>query len=239
MPFCMVLRKGVFIFPVCCFAVKRKESENMKQINTKRMVESGLMTALAVLLSMMKIFQLPYGGAVTALSMLPMLLLAYRYGVAWGAVSCFAYSLVQLLQGLAESSLKGLTMEAFAGCVFFDYILAFTVLCLGGVFKGKMKNEAASIACGTVVSCICRYLCHIVSGYLFWGDYAQWFFAESGVPFGAEMLGLFSGKALALIYSIIYNGTFMIPEAVITTAVSGPVINIITRIVPTDEAQCA
>ncbi|MBR5485243.1 MAG: energy-coupled thiamine transporter ThiT [Oscillospiraceae bacterium] len=211
----------------------------MKQINTKRMVESGLMMALAVLLSMMKIFQLPYGGSVTALSMLPMLLLAYRYGMAWGAASCFAYSLAQLLQGLAEGSLKGLTMQAFAGCMFFDYILAFTVLCLGGVFKGKMRSEGASIACGTALACICRYLCHIISGYLFFGDYAEWFFTESGFPLGNEVLGLFSGKALALIYSIIYNGTFMIPETVITTAAAIPVINMIMRVAPKDETQCA
>ena len=187
----------------------------------------------------MKIFQLPYGGSVTALSMLPMLLLAYRYGMVWGAASCFAYSLAQLLQGLAEGSLKGLTMQAFAGCMFFDYILAFTVLCLGGVFKGKMKNEGASIACGTALACICRYLCHIISGYLFFGDYAEWFFTESGFPLGNEVLGLFGGKALALIYSIIYNGTFMIPETIITTVAAIPVINMIMRVAPKDETQCA
>ena len=50
-------------------------------MNTRRLVESGLMIALATILSMMKVYQLPWGGSVTLCSMLPMILLSYRYGV--------------------------------------------------------------------------------------------------------------------------------------------------------------
>ena len=42
-------------------------------LKTRRIVESGLMIALSVILSMLKIFQLPWGGSVTLCSMLPMI----------------------------------------------------------------------------------------------------------------------------------------------------------------------
>lgn len=190
----------------------------MKKNDTKRLMESGLMIALAVILSMLKLFQLPYGGAVTVVSMLPMLLLSYRYGMRWGSLACLAYSLVQLLQGIGEGSLKGLSLGAFLGSAVLDYLLAFTVLCLGGALKGKMKSDAAAFGMGTVLACLARYVCHILSGFLFFGDYAEWFFLEAGFPGGEGIVSLFTGKMLALLYSVIYNATFMIPELIITTA---------------------
>lgn len=183
-------------------------------------MESGLMIALAAILSMLKLFQLPYGGSVTVMSMLPMILISYRYGIKWGSLVCFAYSLVQLFQGMAEGSLKGLTLGAFFGCMLLDYLLAFTALCLGGAFKGKIKSDGIAIGAGTLLACLVRYLCHICSGYLFFGDYAEWFFLEAGFPGGEAVFSMFSGKMLALVYSVIYNATFMIPEMIITTAVA-------------------
>ena len=62
-----------------------------------------------------------------------------------------------------------------------------------------------------------RYICHIVSGCIFFGSYAEWFFAQESVSYGAQILQNYSGMTLVLIYSTIYNGTFMIPEIIMTT----------------------
>jgi thiamine transporter len=56
-----------------------------------------------------------------------------------------------------------------------------------------------------------------VSGYLFFGTWAEWFFTQEGFyAIGNVILNAFSGQLLAIVYSIFYNGLYMIPELVIT-----------------------
>ena len=72
-----------------------------------------------------------------------------------------------------------------------------------------------------------RYIAHIVSGYIFFGAWAEWFFTQEGFySIGQTILGAFSGKALSLIYSVFYNGLYMIPEIIITAVVAVPVSRI-------------
>jgi thiamine transporter len=66
-----------------------------------------------------------------------------------------------------------------------------------------------------------RYVAHVVSGAIFFGTWAEWFFTQDGFPaWGQAILNTFSGDALATVYSIIYNGTYMIPEIIITAVVA-------------------
>jgi thiamine transporter len=115
---------------------------------------------------------------------------------------------------------------AFA-IIIIDYIVAYTVLGLGGIFRNKVKNKVAAIVLGVVFALALRYVCHIVSGYIFYGAWAEWFFSQEGFyAIGEKILSVFSGKALALIYSIFYNGLYMIPEIIITAIVATGVSNI-------------
>ena len=98
-----------------------------------------------------------------------------------------------------------------------DYILAYMMLGFGGVFKNKIKNQSLSIALGTFVSMLLTYIMHIVSGYIFYGAWAEWFFTQDGFySFGKTIVESFSGNLLSLIYSVIYNGLYMVPEIIIT-----------------------
>jgi len=100
---------------------------------------------------------------------------------------------------------------------FLDYILAYSVLGLGGIFKNKIKNSTVSITLGTVFALSLRYLVHIISGAVFFGSWAEWFFTQEGFyAIGAKIMETFSGSALAWVYSFFYNGTYMIPEIIIT-----------------------
>ena len=69
-----------------------------------RLTESAIMLAFAAVLSEIKIIHMPYGGSVTAFSMLPLILIAYRYGVKWGLVTSATYGLIQLLLGMDNLS---------------------------------------------------------------------------------------------------------------------------------------
>ncbi len=196
-------------------------------MKTKKMVTCAMMMAIAAVLSMLKPFALPFGGGITLASMMPICLIAYIYDTKTGLLSAFVYSIIQMLldpQVISAAFLPGeeqmVLGKAILMCLL-DYILAFTVLGLGGIFKGRLKNDFSAVTLGTLLVTSLRYLCHIVSGYILWGSYAEWFFSQEGFyKIGQEILTTFSGQGLALIYSLFYNGLYMIPEIIITTAVT-------------------
>ena len=73
----------------------------MKTNNKKNalvMCECAIMIALAAVLSFVKILELPYGGSVTAFSIVPIVIISYRHGVKWGLLSGFVFSIIQLIQ---------------------------------------------------------------------------------------------------------------------------------------------
>ncbi len=193
----------------------------MSKMNRKvqRMTVSGIMLALATVLSFVTVYRLPYGGGITLLSMLPLVMLGYMYGKSWGLLCGFAYGIIQAILGAAMSSaFAGQKLLSVAGILLLDYIVAFSVLGLAGMFKGFVKNHTVAFAAGTFVATLLRYAAHIASGAIFFGSYAEWFFTqETTAAFGPEMLEKYSGTALFVVYSLIYNGTYMVPEIILTT----------------------
>lgn len=200
----------------------------MEKQNTRLLAESGLMIALASILSLIKIFALPYGGSVTLCSMLPILLIAYRNGTRWGLLTGFAYGIIQLILDIPTGIFKGVGLGYVVGVVIFDYLLAFTVLGFSGMFKNKIKNTQLSVLCGAIVVMLARYLCHVLSGYIFFSEYAEWFFGQDGFTFGQTILERYNGNTLFVIYTLFYNATFMVPEIIITSIVSVLAVSLFT-----------
>lgn len=177
----------------------------MKKQNIVRLTETAVFIALAVALSMVKIFKLPLGGSVTLVSMLPICILSFRYGVKWGFFSSFIYSLFQLMLGITMDGVLGwgLTPVMLVGCILFDYIIAFTVLGISGIFK---KKGEAGIYAGITVAFLLRLVSHVISGYFIFAFLDQW-----------EIFGSTFENA-PFLYSVCYNATFIIPEIIITIA---------------------
>lgn len=205
---------------------------------TRRLVESALLIAIAAVLEIIsKIvgLELPFGGTITLASMFPIVLIAYRHGVGWGFLSGFTYALIQMLLGaktVAAMFLPGedqmVLWQALCVCLL-DYIIAYTVLGLGGIFRNKFKKPVVGLILGVLVALTVRYLVHIVSGAIFYGAWAEWFFTQDGFySIGSKILDKFSDnpKGLAIVYSIFYNGLYMIPEIIITTVVAAILGNI-------------
>ncbi len=168
----------------------------MKNQTTLKLCEGAAMIALAFGLSFIAIIKMPFGGSVTACSMLPIALFAYRRGWRWGLGCGFVFSVLQLLQGM--SSLQYATSAgALIAILLLDYIVPFSVLGLAGIFRGKIKGQAAALVCGTTMVCLIRYICHVISGCTVW--------AGVSVPTGD-----------GLVYSLVYNAAYMVPEAFIT-----------------------
>ena len=206
------------------------------KIRTEAITISAIMIAFSVSISaicaVMPFLNLPFGGGFTIASMLPIIIVAYMYGTKWGILTAFVYSVLQMLLGFNTVSaffLPGdsqmIWWRAILVCLI-DYVLAYTVLGFGGIFRKNLDTKKA-LCLGSIVAISLRYIAHIVSGAVFFGAWAEWFFTQEGFPaWGQTILYTFSGDALAIIYSIIYNGTYMIPEIIITAIISLLVVRI-------------
>ena len=170
--------------------------ENLtKKQKTRRLAESAIMLALSTILAEFAVFKLPFGGSVTLFSQLPMVIVSYRYGIKWGSFTGLIMAVIQMLFGLENFTwVSGIA--AYIILIFADYIVAFGVLGLGGMFKNKIKNQAIALTSGSIVVSLIRYLCHFISGVTIWSSYAE----------GASVVE----------YSLTYNGSYMVPELIIT-----------------------
>ena len=159
------------------------------------MVECAVLVALASVLSVFKLVDLPFGGSVTLASALPIIIASYRHGCAWGLLSGFTYAVVEQVAGLKNLSyVTG--WQSVVAVILLDYILAFTLIGLGGLLRGRLGRQSVEIALGAGAVSVLRYLCHVVAGATVWR-------------------GLSIPDAGAIIYSLGYNASYMLPETIV------------------------
>ena len=130
------------------------------------------MIAFATVLSEVKVMDMPMGGSITAFSMLPVAIIAYRYGMKWGFFTGFVSGLFQMLLGMKNLQ-YGTSFWAVVCIILFDYLVAFGVLGFGGLFRGKIKNQGLALAAGSAVACVLRFCCHFITGLFIWGEYGR------------------------------------------------------------------
>ena len=170
-------------------------SQNVSVSKTKRLMESAIMVSIATVLSLIRLLDLPYGGSVTIGCMLPVMIIAYRHGFRWGLVTGFVFGLLQQLLGLKTLSYVT-TWQSIIAVILLDYLIAFMMTGFAGLFQ-RVRSQPVALTIGAVVACILRFICHVISGATVW--------AGLSIPSNA-----------ALIYSVGYNATYMIPETVVT-----------------------
>ena len=162
----------------------------MQNTKTLKLVEGAIMVALAVVLSFIKFKFLPFGGSITLVSMMPIMIYSIRHGVAWGMLASLIYALIQMFLDLGEVIGWGLNVTMLIGCLLFDYIIAFSVLGLAGI----------------IVAIVLRYISHVISGFVI--------FKSAGLIWeGLEINN-------SLLYSLAYNATYLLPEMVFSVIVA-------------------
>ena len=170
----------------------------MKQSKTYRLVVTAMLIAIATVLNQFAVVQLPFGGGVTIFSQVPIITIGYLFGPLWGLFGGFIFSVFQVLFGLSNFAyVKGIV--SYLVLIFFDYLIPYTILGIGAIFKGKFKKESVELTLGTLLVCALRFLCHFISGATIWGDYTN------GNSVGA-----------VLAYSATYNGGYMLAETIVT-----------------------
>ncbi len=157
---------------------------NKSRFTLRALTEGAVFVALAQIISYLKLFELPQGGSITV-AMLPIFLYCARWGFGPGMLASFVYSLLQLFLDGAYAW----GWQSMLG----DYIVAFTVLGLAGLFHGQQYGFFV----GIVVGSLARFLVHYVVGATVWAEYMPETF------FGLTMHSPW-------FYSMLYNGSYML-----------------------------
>ncbi len=199
---------------------------------TKRITESAMLLAMAIVLELISKTFIPeqtFGGQITIVSMLPVVLISYRHGMKWGFVASFTYSLLEMALGaktVSSAFLPGffgdgaMIVNAVIMCLL-DYVIAYTVLALGGIFRNRIQKPGVSLMAGSLVAQGARYVTHILSGYILFSSWAEYYFTQEGFPaWGAQLVESLSPAGLGWVYSVVYNGMYMFPEMVFTAIVA-------------------
>ena len=185
---------------------------NTRRQKIRRLCECSMMIALATVLSMIKIYEAPWGGSVTLFSMVPILICGYVYGAKTGFATAFVYSVIQLLFGIGTVAYVPDPLGIVL-CILLDYTFAFTVLGIAGLFRklhltaSEEKNRYINLTLGSLSALILRFALHILSGAVVW--YAI-------TKEGAWNDAVF--KYSKWVYSVVYNSAFMVPEIILTVA---------------------
>ena len=164
-----------------------------KRSFVRALVEGAMLVAVAQVLSMIKLWEMPWGGSVV-LAMVPIILYAVRWGLREGLIAAFVFGVLQFMfdGGFA------IGWQSILG----DYLVAFTALGLAGLVSGKKGG----ILTGTLIGGFARFLVHYVVGATVWAEYMPEEF------FGMTMHSPW-------FYSLLYNLAYMLPNIVITLVV--------------------
>ena len=183
-----------------------KQSTQANRENIVKISTGGVCLALAFVLSQLKLFEMPMGGSVTPASTLPIIVYGVAFGPVWGFILAFIFSLLQLIGGWLVTPFQ----------VILDYTIGYTALGFAGFAALKSENRLKihgalnrfrgtsiiKILLFSVVAYVVRWLGSVASGVIFYAEYA----AEAGYD-------------SALVYSMVYNGSFLLADLAILAVV--------------------
>ena len=174
----------VLIAAAVFFLLVALRDKSGRKLGTREITFCASAIALAAITSLIRITTLPFGGSITLCSMLVLSFVGYVLGPGIGVTAGAAFGILYLILE---------TYIYHPAQVLLDYVLAFAALGLSGFFADK-KNGLLK---GYVVGVTGRYICHVISGYIFFAEFAP----EGMHPF---------------IYTLLYNLTYILPEMVVT-----------------------
>jgi len=169
-------------------------------MRTKELSDIAILISVAVVLEVLftglgaffPILQLPYGGRIS-LSLLPLFIITYRYGMAKGVLGGVVYALFNLLLDAQLWHWASL---------FLDYLVAFGVIGLGYVGITLFGKNKKGFAAMVVIGSFLRFVSHWLSGWVLFAEY---------------MPENFTNPQL---YSLVYNGYYILPNTILIILVS-------------------
>lgn len=163
------------------------KSSSKSKLTAKQLAFCAAALVLGFITSYIQILPMPFGGSITAFSMLFIVLIGYWYGPQTGILLGLVYGIMQFLQ-------QPYILSFFQVCC--DYLLAFAALGISGFFR----NSKHGLIKGYLAAILLRGAFHSLGGYLYWMDYMPENFPQS----------------LAVLYPLVYNYSYILAEGVIT-----------------------
>ncbi|HHU92774.1 MAG TPA: energy-coupled thiamine transporter ThiT [Halanaerobiaceae bacterium] len=171
----------------------------MQNKRLRLMTEMGVAVALAAVLDFLTLFRMPQGGSVN-LEMLPILIVALRWGGLAGMATGLVYGLLQL-------ALNPYVVHPLQ--ILLDYPLAYMLVGIAGFFSVRASDEVdrlyLRILPGVLLAGFGRFLAHLLTGVIFFSEYA---------PEGQNVW----------LYSTIYNGSYILPSILISYLIITPIL---------------
>ena len=190
---CFAIGALVVMVGLLIYLAKRPQKEGKTDV--RALTYGALCMAMSFVLSYIKLYSMPLGGSVTLASMLPLLWYSNKFGMRNGFIAGAAYGLLQLIQ----------KPEIYHWVqVLLDYPLAFMMLGLAG----SVKN----LQLGSILGVAGRWICHIISGAVFFGEWMP------------------EGWSNAWVYSAAYNGAYLLAELVLCVLLSFVLAKALDRI---------
>jgi len=197
-----------------------KQSTKSNREYILKISTGGVCLALAFVLSQLKLFEMPMGGSVTPASTLPIIVYGVAFGPVWGFIIAFVFSLLQLIGGWLWTPFQ----------VILDYTIGYTALGFAGFAALKSTDRTKihgalnryrgasiiKILVFSVIAYIVRWLGSVASGVIFYADYAK-----------------DAGYDNALIYSMVYNGSFLLADL----AILAIVLVVLYMVIPSAKKQ--
>ncbi|MHB1323045.1 MAG: energy-coupled thiamine transporter ThiT [Coriobacteriia bacterium] len=183
----------------------------MKVSRVRLSVEIGLTVALAAVLSLFALWEMPQGGSVS-LAMLPLFVIALLRGPWAGLAAGALYGVIDFFVDPYVFHPLGMAL---------DYPIAYALCGLAGVFAHRWASEHAAgriarglltaIVPGIVFGALGRYAVHVLSGVVFFASFAD-----------------DAGQA-PLVYSAVYN-SFVLVSAVGCALIAFPLMPQLQRL---------
>ena len=183
-------------------------TEKKSQTNVRCLTEGGICVALSLVLSYLKIPVMAgfggFGGSIDFV-MIPLIIFAVRWGLSWGIGA-----------GLVFGTLKYILASGFAiswVSIIFDYAVAYAFIGFAGLFRRKYKL----LPVAALVGCLARFVIHFISGMTVYAQYMP-----------EEFMG-YTGMT-PFLYSLLYNGTYMLPNTIIAIVICSLLIPVMPRL---------
>jgi thiamine transporter len=167
----------------------------MKYKNVSLLAEIAIMAALSLILGLVKFSGVWAQGGSVSLEMVPIFIMAFRRGLKAGVFTGLVVGLLQLLVN---------PYVVHPAQLILDYPLAFALAGVAGAFAPSIKQNktrrTALMITGIFIGSLLRLASHVLSGVIFFKQSAP------------EDMNVW-------LYSLLYNGSFMIVIFMITSFV--------------------
>ena len=173
------------------------------------LLEVAIFAAIGIILDKISFSIWPQGGSIS-FAMVPIILMALRWGLKGGLLTGFLVGTLQIVLG------GTFIIDPIQGAL--DYPIAFTVVGFAGIFSGTVQRALSDgltrkaisfIVVATFVGTLLRFICHYFAGVIFFGSGAE------GVP--------------AWQYSLAYNGSYLGPAFILTAIVIATLFSTVPR----------